>query len=202
MAEADEKRDGSDDAEGAIDESPEERNPAEGAGDEGQSKNRGAGDHSELQDPLIANRIEEGADEGNGEDEVGEGKPVCSVGQEWGVDAVVIEGLMDALDPHDDGLRQEWVCVEQSDEEFGFAYQREGSDAAEYQSDDKRREPDADGAKVLGGRHCEDFLKELMARLPLAERFWAAIVGGSLPQSYPCGFARKSLQDEMVAFPA
>jgi hypothetical protein len=52
--EADEKGDGSEDAEAAVDETPSERNAQDRAGDDGEGNDRDAGDDAELEDPLVA----------------------------------------------------------------------------------------------------------------------------------------------------
>jgi hypothetical protein len=69
-AQSDEQRDGSEDPEAAIDESPEGRDTADRAGDERQGKHPGARDEAELQDPLIADWVDERADENNSKGEV------------------------------------------------------------------------------------------------------------------------------------
>lgn len=55
--EANEKWDGSEDAETAVDDAPERRDAAHLAGDEGEGNDRDAGDHAELKHPLIADGI-------------------------------------------------------------------------------------------------------------------------------------------------
>lgn len=107
VVEADEEGDGSEDAEAGVDETPGERDAAHRAGDEGERKHADAGDDSELQDPFVADGVDEWADEGDCEDEVGEGQPVSAVGEEWCADAVVEQSLVDAVDPEDNALRQD-----------------------------------------------------------------------------------------------
>ena len=97
--EADEKGDGSEDAEAAVDETPGEGDSSGLAGDEGEGNDRDAGDDAELEDPLVADRVAQGAEKGNGEDEVSEGQPVGSVGEEWVVDAVGMERDVNAIKP-------------------------------------------------------------------------------------------------------
>ena len=55
--EADEKWDGSEDAEAAVDGAPERRDSAHLAGDEGEGNDGDAGDYTELKHPLIADGI-------------------------------------------------------------------------------------------------------------------------------------------------
>jgi len=73
VVEADEERDDADDTEAAVDEAPVGRYPPDGSGDEGEREHSDAGDDTELQYPLVADRVDEWADEGDGNDEVGEG---------------------------------------------------------------------------------------------------------------------------------
>ena len=51
------KRDGSEDAETAVDGTPEGRNAADWAGDEGERNDADAGDYAELEHPFVADRI-------------------------------------------------------------------------------------------------------------------------------------------------
>ena len=55
--EADEKGDGSDDAEAAVNETPGEWDATEWAGDEGKRDHGDAGDHAELEHPFVTDRI-------------------------------------------------------------------------------------------------------------------------------------------------
>ena len=87
--EADEKGDGSENAEAAVDEAPGQGDASDGAGDKGERNDRDAGDQAELEDPLVADRVAKGSDKGNSEDKVREGEPVGSVGEKWVSDAVV-----------------------------------------------------------------------------------------------------------------
>ena len=79
---AEEKRDRAEDTEAAIDETPAEGDAADGAGDQREWNDAGAGDEAEGDDPLVAHGIDERADEEDGENEVGEGEPVGAVGEE------------------------------------------------------------------------------------------------------------------------
>ena len=80
--EADEKRNGSEDTEAAVDETPGEGNASDGTGDQGERNDRDAGDQAELENPLVADGVAQRAEEGNGKDKVREGEPVGSVGEE------------------------------------------------------------------------------------------------------------------------
>jgi hypothetical protein len=55
--EADEKWDGSEDSEAAVDETPGERNASEWPSDEGEGNDRDAGDYAKLEDPLVADGV-------------------------------------------------------------------------------------------------------------------------------------------------
>ena len=55
--EADEKRDGTEDAEATVDQTPGEGNASELAGEEGEGNDGDAGDHAKLEDPLVADGI-------------------------------------------------------------------------------------------------------------------------------------------------
>lgn len=70
MPPAKQKRDGADDPETAIDDSPPNRNTAYGAGDEGEWNNSRAGDKAKGDDPLVTNRIAVWTEECNGYDKV------------------------------------------------------------------------------------------------------------------------------------
>lgn len=89
----------------AVDQSPLKRNAANGASDEGEREHTGAGDQSKLNDPLIANWIDQRTKEGDSKDQMGEGQPIGSIGEEWRTTALVIEGLVDMTDPMDHAER-------------------------------------------------------------------------------------------------
>ena len=92
VAEGEEQGDGAAEAEAAIAQAPEERDAADGAGDERKGKHTGTGDEAELEEPAVADGVASGADEGGREDEVGEGEPVCAVGEIGVVAACVDQG--------------------------------------------------------------------------------------------------------------
>ena len=69
------------------------------AGDESKRNDSGAGDQTEGDNPLVANRINVGANECNCDGEMSEGKPVGAVGKK-GIERVrVAESVVDAFDP-------------------------------------------------------------------------------------------------------
>ena len=148
-AEADEKGDGSEDAEAAVDETPGEGNASERAGDEGEGNDCDAGDDAELKDPLVADGVAQGAEEGNGEDKVREGQPVGSVGEERVVEAGVEESGVNPFKPECNVAGQHRISLNKISQPAGFLFEREGGDAAENQSGDEERKPDANGTKQL-----------------------------------------------------
>jgi len=147
--ETDEKGDGTEDAEAAVDETPGEGDASEWSGDEGQGNDCDAGDDAELKDPLVADGVAQGAEEGDGEDEVGEGQPVGSVGEEGVMEVGVEERGVNSCDPKSDGVGKNGIRVEERRQPASFLFEREGGDAAENQSGDEEREPDANGTKQL-----------------------------------------------------
>lgn len=79
---ANQKWDAAEHAKAAIDETPAEGDTADGAGDQGEGNYSGAGDEAEVNEPFVADWVNERANEGNRDHEVAEGQPVRSVGQE------------------------------------------------------------------------------------------------------------------------
>lgn len=73
QAEANEQRDGPENTETAIDKSPKKRNAADWSSDKSEEDNGDAGDNAELKYPLVAKRVSQRAQEGDGEYEMGEG---------------------------------------------------------------------------------------------------------------------------------
>src|SRR5579863_7072803 len=150
ITQADEERYDADDAEAAIDEAPVERNAANGSGDEGQWKNTDTGDDSEDEDPFVANRIDERAEESKSNDEVPEGEPVGAVGHEGVVAIRVHNSPVHAAQPDvKSGLGPQWRgggYVEDPIQGGRFMFQREGGDAAQDEARDEKGEPDSDSS--------------------------------------------------------
>ena len=94
-----EKRDGSEDAETAVDQTPERRDATERPGDQSEWNDRDAGDYAELENPLVADGVAQWADERDCNNEMGEGEPVGSIGKQWVAKAVIAEGVMDFCNP-------------------------------------------------------------------------------------------------------
>ena len=61
---------------------PPERDVADRAADQRERDDPGTGDHAELDDPDVADRVAVGPVEGDGDDQVGEGQPVGAVQHE------------------------------------------------------------------------------------------------------------------------
>lgn len=135
--EADEKRDGPEYAEAAVDETPGQRDPSELAGDKGEGNDRDAGDDTELEDPFVADGIAQGAEERDGEDEVREAKPVGAIGEEWVVDVVDVECRVNPLKPECDFIGEYRIFANKFSQPSGFLFEREGGEAAEDQSSDE-----------------------------------------------------------------
>lgn len=135
--EADEKRDGSEDAEAAVDETPGEGNAADWAGDEGEGNDRDAGDDAELEDPLVADGVAQGAEEGDGEDKVREGQPVGSVGEEWVVHVVGLERRVNPVEPEGQVIGQHRISPNKIGQPASFLFEGESGDAADDQSRDE-----------------------------------------------------------------
>ena len=55
-------------------------------------------------DPLVADGVAQRAEEGYGEDQVGEGEPVGAVGEERVANAVIVQRLVDTDEPESDAL--------------------------------------------------------------------------------------------------
>lgn len=152
---AEQKGKSAEDGKGGVDEAPEERDAADRAGDEGQEKDAGAADEAEVDDPLVADRVAIGAEEEDGEEEMGECEPIGAVGEEGGGDGGGGEGEMDAEDPF-----KEWGtgaevggAGEEIEQELGLADEGKGGEAAEHQADDHESEAEANAgeqASALG----------------------------------------------------
>jgi len=80
VVEADEEGDDAENSEGAVDETPVRRYSTDGARNKGQRNDASAGDDAELEYPLVADGVDEGTNEGDGDDKVGESEPVGAVG--------------------------------------------------------------------------------------------------------------------------
>ena len=145
----DEKRDGSEDAETAVNETPEQRDATERAGDESEGNDRDAGDYAELKNPPVADGVAQGADERDCKNKMGEGKPVGSIGEERVAKGVIVEGVMDCGKPKDDLVGNNRMGSEEGRKPSGFMFERKGGESAEDQAEDEQRQPEANGAEEL-----------------------------------------------------
>jgi hypothetical protein len=135
--EADEERDGPEDPEAAVDETPGQGDASELARDKGEQNDCDAGDDAELEDPFVADGIAPGAEEGNGKDKVREAKPVGSIGEKWVVDAVGMERCVNLLKPECDVIWQHRILSSNLSQPGRFLIERKGGEAAEDQSSDE-----------------------------------------------------------------
>ena len=135
--EADDKRDDSEDPEAAVDETPGQGDASELARDKGERNDCDAGDDAELEDPLVADGIAPGAEEGNGKDKVREAKPVGSIGEKWVVDVVGMECCVNPLKPQSDVIGQYRISASKFSQPGRFLFERESGEAAEDQSGDE-----------------------------------------------------------------
>jgi hypothetical protein len=160
VVEAEEEGNDAEDAEAAVDETPIGRYTPDGSGDEGERDHPGARNDSELEDPFVADGINERADESNGDDEMGEGEPVGTVGHEWvglvGVDYAIVDSAKPGVQG---GFAGGWWGlghVEYSIEDRSLVLEGKCGDAAEDQSHDEENEPESnapDEALCVGGGH-------------------------------------------------
>jgi hypothetical protein len=144
-----EKRDGSEDAETAVDQTPERRDATERPGDQSEWNDRDAGDYAELENPLVADGVAQWADERDCNNEMGEGEPVGSIGKEWVAKAVIAEGVMDFCNPKDDLVGKNRVGSEEGGQPSSFMFERKGGEAAEDQAENEERQPEANQTEEL-----------------------------------------------------
>src|ERR1700679_423832 len=76
---AEQHRHEAEDAEGAIDQAPPEGDAAQTAEGEGEGDDEDAGDRAEIEQPLVADGVAQGANKDEGDDEMAEGQPVGAV---------------------------------------------------------------------------------------------------------------------------
>src|SRR5689334_19672576 len=94
-----EQRYGTEQAKGAIDETPVERNTANGPANERERKNGRAGDQAYSKHPGIAHRIEQGPDKEHRDDNMSERQPISSIREERMSNVGLAETLMHPGDP-------------------------------------------------------------------------------------------------------
>ena len=146
-AEAVEEGEGAKDAEGGIDDAPVEGDAANGAAEESVGEDKEAGDEAGVEDPDIADGIDEGAEEKDRDDDVGEGEPIGAVGVPRVALAGLVEAVADGEEPVVEAIgdvrRCEVLDATPAAEEVQLPLQREGGDAAGDQREDEKAEDEA-----------------------------------------------------------
>ena len=102
----DQERNSAEDAEAAIDEAPRHGDASDRSGDEGKRDHAGARDQTKLDNPLVADGVNIGTDERDGDDNVRERQPVGAVRQERVARVCGAECGFDSFKPREqtDGL--------------------------------------------------------------------------------------------------
>lgn len=96
---ADQKRHSAKDPKTAINEAPWKWNATELTCDKRERDDSGAGDQAEDDDPFVAYRIDIGTNKRNCDDDVSEGKPIRTVGEEGIKRVRVVKPFVDAFNP-------------------------------------------------------------------------------------------------------
>ena len=78
-----------------------------------------------------------------------EGEPVGAISDEGIAEAGIAEGVAHFRNPKDYWAGQDGMRVKERCEPDGFMFEREGSESAEDESQDKERKPKAYGAENL-----------------------------------------------------
>lgn len=132
---ADEEWQSAEDSKAAVDKPPIKRDSAEVAGDECEWNDPGAGEQAKGDDPLVADRIDVGANKRNGDDQVSECEPVRAVGEERIKSVRVTESFVDAFDPRQEpsGLGDCMQCARMQcgNEPAKLSLERKGRHATE-----------------------------------------------------------------------
>ena len=98
---ADQEWQSAEDSKTAIDEAPRKWDSAKVAGDESKRDDSSTGNQTKGDDPLVANRIDVGANKRNCDDDVSEGEPIGAIGEE-GIERVrIAECVVDTFDPRE-----------------------------------------------------------------------------------------------------
>jgi hypothetical protein len=151
------ERDTPENPEATIEEAPRERDTAEVASDEGEREDTGTGDQAEGDHPLIADGINVGTNECNGNYKVGKREPVCAVGKERIMGVRSRESFMDAFDPREQmgrfGNRSHQTCAEDGIQPAQFGLERKSCDATDDQASNENGEPETNATKMVSLRH-------------------------------------------------
>lgn len=133
--EADKEGDDAEDSEAAIDQTPVWRYTADWPSDEREGDYAGAGDYAELEYPFIPDGVNERTYKSDGDDDMGEGEPVSSIGHERvrlvGVDNTVVDAAEPCMERGLAGRCRYRGHMEDAVECGSLAFEREGRDAAE-----------------------------------------------------------------------
>jgi hypothetical protein len=136
-----EEAEAAENAKATVDEAPIEGYAADGTGNEREQGDARAGDKSEGKEELIADRVDPRANEGNTDDEVREGEPVCSVGKERIVGVRISEREVDTVEPGVElwGVLSQVEVSSNAGDEGELVLEREGCDAAKEETEDDDR---------------------------------------------------------------
>lgn len=151
VSEHNEKRNASENPERTIDQLPVERNTADGPGNERQREHRQAGHNTETDDPDVLHGVDERADESGGDDQMGEGQPICSVGEKRVIGVAVHHRIAAGVYPLTEARGMVGEPVGQPVE---FCFERESGGTRQHQTDHKKAQPNANAAKVCVCVHC------------------------------------------------
>ncbi len=149
------------DRECGVDEAPKDGDAAERAGDEGEQKDAGAGDKTEVDDPLVADRIAIGAEEEDGEEEIGEREGVGAVGEERCSHGGCGKGEVNAEDPLKERAAGAEVggAGEEVKQGLGLPHKRKAREAGHEEAQDQKSETEADAREEAGALGRADLRK-------------------------------------------
>jgi len=154
---ADEQRNTPQNAKATIDKPPWQWDASQRSCDQGKREDAYAGDKTEGDNPLVANRVDDGADEKHSNYQVRECKPVGAVDKKWIVVVGCEESLMNAVDPLEQmGVfrnRLNPTSVEKRIQEAKFSLKRESRNPADEQCSDEDRQPNANTTNVVSLGH-------------------------------------------------
>lgn len=152
----------------AINETPGKRDAPDRAGDESKGDNSGTGNQAERDHPLIANGIDVGANECDGDDEVSKCEPIGAVGEERIAAIGSRDAFIDAFDPGENlgefGNRSKPPRAKEGNKPTELRLEGEGCNATENEADDEDSQPEANATKLIILRHHCKKSSELWAR--------------------------------------
>src|SRR5689334_16542923 len=120
------KRNSAEHAEGAIDHAPAKGNSTDRTADERQRNDENTSNQSRVDNPDVPNRINQGTDEKNGDDQVAEREPIRSVRDPRIVAVHIVESISHGPNPMTEAVpgRANQLC-----EPVDFQSQWKGCDA-------------------------------------------------------------------------